>query len=180
MFQLEIKIPAGVEVQVTRGKLKITGPRGTLAKDLSHIPVEFRKENDTILVSKDWAKRRDKAMVGTAAAHISNMIKGVTGGFFYKLKVVYAHFPVTIKVQEKERRVMIENFSGEKIPRMARIVEGASVKVSGDEVLVEGIDLEAVSVTASNMQMCTLIKDKDQRVFLDGLYIFDKGVSGSS
>jgi len=177
IFELEVGIPTGVEIQLTQRALKVTGPKGTLTKDLNHIPVEIRKDKDKILISKSWPKRHDKAMVGTAAAHIRNMIKGVTNGYVYKLRVVYAHFPVTIKVQEKERRVMIENFSGEKTPRIAQIVDGASVKVSGDEVVVEGLNLEAVSATASNIQISTLIKEKDQRVFLDGLYIFEKGAS---
>ncbi len=75
---------------------------------------------------------------------------------------------------------MIENFSGEKTPRVARIAEGVKVKVAGDEVVVEGASLEAVSETASNIERSTLIKEKDQRVFLDGLYIFEKGASASS
>ena len=49
------------------------------------------------------------------------------------------------------------------------------MKVSGDEVIVEGTRLEDVSQTASNIQQATLIKEKDQRVFLDGIYVFEKG-----
>ncbi len=177
IFELEVGIPTGVEIQLTQRVLKVTGPKGTLTKDLNHIPVEIRKDKDKILISKGWPKRHDRAMVGTATAHVRNLIKGVTNGFVYKLRVVYAHFPVTIKVQEKERRVLIENFSGEKTPRVARIAEGVKVKVTGDEVVVEGISLDAVSETASNIQRSTLIKEKDQRVFLDGLYIFEKGAS---
>jgi large subunit ribosomal protein L6 len=105
------------------------------------------------------------------------MIEGVSKGFAYKLKVVYAHFPVTIKVLEKERKVSIENFSGEKIPRFASIVGDVSVKASGDEIVVEGSRVEDVSQTASNIQEATTIKEKDQRVFLDGIYVYEKGLA---
>jgi len=93
------------------------------------------------------------------------------------LKVVYAHFPVTIKVLEKEKKVSIENFTGEKTPRFASIVGDVSVKIQGDEITVEGKYLEDVSQTASNIQEATTIREKDQRVFLDGIYVFEKGLA---
>jgi large subunit ribosomal protein L6 len=102
------------------------------------------------------------------------MIRGVTKGYTYKLKIVYAHFPVTIKVHEKERNLTIENFTGEKTPRIIRIVGSAKVKVVGDEVHVQGSNLQDVSQTAANIQTGTRILEKDQRVFLDGVYIFEK------
>jgi large subunit ribosomal protein L6 len=102
------------------------------------------------------------------------MIRGVTSGFTYKLRVVYAHFPMTVKVQEKERKVTIDNFTGEKTPRIARIVGSAKVKVVSDEIHVQGTKLADVSQTAANIQSATRIKDKDQRVFLDGIYVFEK------
>lgn len=170
-----VQIPAGVQVQITARQVTVTGPKGTLSEDLSHMPVEFEPKGDKIAVWTEGSKRKDKAMIGTAASHITNMIKGVTEGFAYKLKIVYAHFPITVKVLEKQKKVSIENFSGEKVPRVASIVGDVSVKVSGDEVVVEGTRLEEVSQTASNIQQTTLIKEKDQRVFLDGIYVFEKG-----
>jgi large subunit ribosomal protein L6 len=102
------------------------------------------------------------------------MTKGVTKGFTYKLKTVYAHFPVTVKVNEKEKKVVIENFTGEKTPRVTKIIGDTKVKVSGEDILVQGTKLEDVSQTASNIETGTRIKDKDQRVFLDGIYIYEK------
>jgi large subunit ribosomal protein L6 len=102
------------------------------------------------------------------------MVRGVTSGYSYKLKIVYAHFPITVKVQDKEKRLLIENFTGEKTPRIIRIVGTAKVKVVGDELHVQGTSLTDVSQTAANIQTGTKIKEKDQRVFLDGIYIFEK------
>jgi large subunit ribosomal protein L6 len=170
-----VQVPTGVQVQVTARKVTVIGPKGTISKDLAYMPVQLEPKDDKIAVWTEGSKKRDKAMIGTAASHISNMIKGVTEGFAYKLKIVYAHFPVTVKVLDKQKKVSIENFSGEKVPRLASIVGDVSVKVSGDEVIVEGTRLEDVSQTASNIQQATLIKEKDQRVFLDGIYVFEKG-----
>ena len=90
------------------------------------------------------------------------------------MKVVHAHFPVTLKVNDKERRLLIENFTGEKTPRIARIVGDSKVKAAGDEVIIQGISLQDVSQTAANIEQSTKIKDKDQRVFLDGIYVFER------
>jgi large subunit ribosomal protein L6 len=48
------------------------------------------------------------------------------------------------------------------------------VKVKGDDIIVQGISLEDVSQTAANIQNATRIRSKDPRVFLDGIYVFEK------
>jgi len=174
LAQRTMQIPEGIQLTIDGRKLKAAGPKGTLEEDFSHLPVNFAIESGTLRVYAAWARKREVALVGTALAHVRNMIKGVSSGYTYKLKVVYAHFPVTIKVQDKEKRLSIENFTGEKTPRHAEIVGSAKVKVVSDEVHVQGANLQDVSQTASNIQSATKIKDKDQRVFLDGIYIFEK------
>jgi large subunit ribosomal protein L6 len=174
LAQRSMPVPEGVQLTIDGRKVKAVGPKGTLEEDFSHMPVNFALEAGSIRVYSPWARKREVALVGTALAHVRNMMRGVTSGYSYKLKVVYAHFPVTIKVQEKEKRVSIENFTGEKTPRYAKIVGSAKVKVASDEIHVQGTGLQDVSQTASNIQAATRIRDKDQRVFLDGIYIFEK------
>jgi large subunit ribosomal protein L6 len=48
------------------------------------------------------------------------------------------------------------------------------VSIMGDDVVVEGPSLEDVSQTAANIESSTKVKGKDQRVFLDGLYIYSR------
>ena len=173
-----MEIPAGVQVNCRqRRRIKATGPKGTLEEDFSHLPVQFVVNGSELKVFSQWARKREVALVGTALAHVRNMIRGVTKGFTYKLKIVYAHFPVTVKVIEKEKKITIENFTGEKTPRIIKIVGSAKVKVVGDEIHVQGTSLSDVSQTAANLQTGTKIVDKDQRVFLDGIYIFEKAES---
>ena len=169
-----LEIPQGVQLTVDGRLVKATGPKGVLEENFSHLPVHFAIEGTTLRVYSPWARKREVALVGTALAHVRNMIRGVTKGYTYKLKVVYAHFPVTVKVHEKEKNLTIENFTGEKTPRVIRIVGSAKVKVVGDELHVQGSKLGDVSQTAANIQTGTIIRDKDQRVFLDGIYIFEK------
>jgi len=169
-----VKIPEGVSVEIDGMKVRVSGPKGTLERDFSHAKgVRLYKQDNTVIVEAFFANRRKKALVGTIAGHIENMIIGVTKGWRYKLKIVTTHFPVTVKVVGKE--VIIENFLGEKAPRRAKIVGDVKVEVKGKDVIVEGIDIEAVGQTAANIELATKVKDKDRRVFVDGIYIYERG-----
>ena len=50
------------------------------------------------------------------------------------------------------------------------------VEIKGDEVVVSGIDKEAVGQTAANIEQTTRIRGYDPKVFQDGIYPVDKGV----
>jgi large subunit ribosomal protein L6 len=169
-----VEIPDNVTVEIANRKVKVAGPKGTLEEDLSHLPCIMEVEKGRVRVTSSWPRKADIAKAGTAAARIRNIVKGVESGFTFKMKVVHAHFPVTLKVNDKERKLLIENFTGEKTPRIARIVGDSKVKAAGDEVIIQGISLQDVSQTAANIEQCTKIKEKDQRVFLDGIYLFER------
>ncbi|MEM3736770.1 MAG: 50S ribosomal protein L6 [Candidatus Bathyarchaeia archaeon] len=166
-------IPQGVDVALEGKSLRVKGPLGEITRDFSHAPVEIVAADGGVYVRSYWARKTERALVGTVAAHVKNMINGVTKGYTYKLKVVFSHFPVTIKVNPG--KVLIENFIGEKSPRTARIIGNAKVTVKGDDVIVQGVNLEEVSQTAANIERATKIKKKDPRVFLDGIYIYERG-----
>jgi large subunit ribosomal protein L6 len=101
------------------------------------------------------------------------MLVGVTKGFRYELKVVYSHFP--IKTLVKADKFIIENFLGEHSARKALILPGTNVEIKADRIILTGIDLEKVAQTAANIELATKIKDRDRRVFQDGIYITKKG-----
>jgi large subunit ribosomal protein L6 len=117
-------------------------------------------------------RKREKALVGTYGAHIRNMLVGATKGFEYKMKIVYAHFP--IKTSIKGDIFVIENFLGEKFPRKTRILGATKVQVKGDQVVLTGPNVEDVGQTAANIERATKIKGFDPRVFQDGIYITEK------
>jgi len=167
-----IEIPDGVEVKVEGRVVTVKGEKGTLTRNYSEAPVSILQEGKTIKVQANWPRKKEAALVGTVSSHIQNMIIGVTKGFTYKLKIVFSHFPISVKV--KESVVAIENFTGERSPRLVRIVGDAKVVVKEDDVIIQGINIEDVSQTAANIEQGTKVKIKDPRVFLDGIFIYEK------
>jgi large subunit ribosomal protein L6 len=167
-----VEIPEGVEGTLEGRTITIKGEKGELTRDFSHAPIRIQMEGKTVTVQASWPRKKEAALVGTVRSHIQNMIKGVTQGFTYKLKIVFSHFPITAKV--KGRTLTIENFTGERSPRTAKIMGDTKVTVKGDDIIVQGISLEDVSQTAANIQNATKIRIKDPRVFLDGIYVYEK------
>ncbi|WP_309493559.1 50S ribosomal protein L6 [Candidatus Hecatella orcuttiae] len=167
-----VEFPEGVTASLEGKLLFVKGPLGELKKDFSHTPVQLEIFDNKLAVRCFWAGKTEKALVGTVASSVKNMVEGVTKGFTYKLKLVSSHFPMTIKVSGK--KVLIENFIGERSARVAKIVGDVKISIKGDDIEIQGLSLEDVSQTAANIQQATKIRKKDPRVFLDGIYIYEK------
>jgi len=167
-----LEVPNGVEVKVDGRIIWVKGEKGTLTEDFSKAPIALQLEDRRVKVQANWPRKREAALVGTISSHIQNMMIGVTKGYIYKLKIVFSHFPISVKV--KENMIAIENFTGERSPRWARMMGDVEVSVKEDDVLVQGINLEDVSQTAANIERATKVKSKDPRVFLDGIFIYEK------
>ena len=167
-----VEIPDNVEGTIDGRVVTIKGEKGELTRDFSHAPVTIKIEGKTVTVQASWPRKKEAALVGTVCSHIKNMIKGVTTGFTCKMKIVFSHFPITVNVQGKT--FSIKNFTGERNPRTAKIMGDTKVNIKGEDIIIQGISLEDVSQTAANIQNSTKIRNKDPRVFLDGIYVFEK------
>ncbi|MEM3725966.1 MAG: 50S ribosomal protein L6 [Candidatus Bathyarchaeia archaeon] len=166
-----IQVPEDVEVTVEGRKVTVKGAKGTLTRDFSQAPVSIEVDGKTIRVWAEWPRKKEASLVGTVCSHIQNMITGVRKGFSYKLKIVFSHFPISVKVKDKV--VLIENFTGERNPRKAKIIGDVQVKVQSEDIIVQGVNIEDVSQTAANIEQATKVKRKDPRVFLDGIYVYE-------
>jgi large subunit ribosomal protein L9e len=106
------------------------------------------------------------------------MIKGVTVGFEYKMRLVYAHFPINASVSDKKDSIEIRNFLGDKYTRRIKMLEGVQIEVSTaqkDELILSGNDIQNVSQSAASIRHACTVKNKDIRKFLDGIYVSEKG-----
>ncbi len=172
LIREEINIPEDVEVTINK-EVQVKGPQGYLSRKFNHPHISINQEDAKIIIEASFPKKNDKAILGTFKSHINNMITGVTDGFKYKMKIVYAHFPMTVKVTGD--KITIDNFLGEKYPRKAKIVGDTQVKIKGEEVEITGINKEDVGQTMANLEKTTKVKGRDPRVFQDGIYLTSKG-----
>lgn len=173
IVEKRVPIPEGVEVAIDEGTVTVQMGDVRLSRSLTDPRIRLRQEGSDILVESPLPRKREKALAGTYASHVQNMVQGVTDGFTYTMRVVYAHFPVKVSVQGDH--VVIENFIGERYPRRARIRGATEVEIKGDTLRIQGPDVEAVSQTAANVEQATRIRRKDPRVFQDGIYLVSKG-----
>jgi large subunit ribosomal protein L6 len=169
----EVEAPASVTIKKEGNLIQVKGPVGTVKKDFTKLPATVTVQGNKITIKPYGTRKRDLAVTNTARSIIGGMIKGVEKGYTYKLKIIFAHFPISVKVKGKE--VHVENFFGERSARISRIIGDATkVSIVGEDVVIQGPSLEEVSQTAANIELSTRTKGKDQRVFLDGLYIYSK------
>ena len=169
---VEIQIPENVEVNLKGGILRVEGPLGKVYKNFKKIPVIIEINNNKILLKKTGERKKYLAILNTSKSLIQTLCTGVVDGFTIKMKIVYSHFPITVKVEGKN--VLIENFQGERAPRISPIKGATKVTVKGDDVILTGPVLTDVSQTAANIQLKSKVKNKDHRVFLDGIYKFSQ------
>ncbi|MGC8663314.1 MAG: 50S ribosomal protein L6 [Thermoplasmata archaeon] len=172
-LEFKIELPQGIIGKYSDGELTIKGPKGEIKRSFLDDRVHMKLEGNTVKISVSLPNRKDLSLAGTWRAHVRNMIKGVKDGYLYKLKIVYAHFPMKVNVKGKE--IIIENFLGEKTPRKAEVYGNVKVEVKNDIVTVTGINIEEVGQTSANIERATRIKNYDPRVFQDGIYIISKG-----
>ena len=105
-------------MEVKARTVVVTGKRGKLEKSFKHAAVDIKvvKEKDVkkVVIEMWFGSYQIKAVVKTVAAVIKNMIDGVTHGHRYKMRVVFAHFPISLSAINDGRVVEIHNFVGKK------------------------------------------------------------------
>ncbi|KAI8060763.1 ribosomal protein L6, alpha-beta domain-containing protein [Gongronella butleri] len=175
----ELIIPEGVKVELNARLIKVTGPRGELNKNLRHLNIEIKRQGKNKLAfAVHHGGRKHVAAIRTVRSLVNNMIIGVTKGFQYKMRYVYAHFPINCIIQDGGKAVEIRNFLGQKVVFNVKMQEGVTIELSTgqkDELILHGNDLEAVSQSAADIQQTCLVKNKDIRKFLDGIYVSERG-----
>jgi len=178
-----LEVPENVKVSIKSRIVTVEGPRGKLVKDLSHIAVNFSVlKKGLIGMEIHHGNRKNVATLRTVRTLINNLIIGVTKGFKYKMRYVYAHFPINVNLEKNAEtgnwEVEIRNFIGEKLVRRVVMQPGVEVEVSKaqkDELILFGNSLEGVSQSAADIQQICKVRNKDIRKFLDGVYVSEKG-----
>ena len=178
-----MNIPDGVSIKVNAKVIEVEGPRGKLVRDFKHLNLDFQLITDEngkrkLKVEAWFGSRKTSAAIRTALSHVENLITGVTKGYRYKMRFVYAHFPINASIGNSNKSIEIRNFLGEKKVRKVDMLDGVSVVRSEkvkDELILDGNDIELVSRSCALINQKCHVKNKDIRKFLDGIYVSEKG-----
>ena len=175
MFSKEINVLKDVKVGLSGNVVTASGAQGEVMKVLD-IPKNVKIEitESKVKVSSESERRSTKAVVGAISANIRNVMEGAAKGYTYRMRVIYSHFPVTVK--SEGGKILVNNFLGERVPRVAKILGSTKVKIDQQDLTLTGPSLDDVSQTAANIEQTCRIVGFDKKVFQDGIYITSKNV----
>ena len=159
-----IQIPDDVKFQVlgAGNEVSVKGAHGEVHKKFHNtVKVELKGNQMHVMSSS-------KEMTNTVEAILTTMAHGAKNGYKKNFKLIYAHFPISIEVKGKD--IIIKNFLGEKQVRKTVLVGNTKLEAKGQSVTISSADKEAIGQTIANMRAAMRIKDKDGRVFQDGIY----------
>lgn len=162
-----------MKIEVEDDSVRVERDGEKVEKKLKHPLVNVEKINDKVVVTGEKDNKKIESVVRTFVSKIENAIRGTKEGYEYRLKIVYKHFPMDVKVQDD--RLEVSNFLGEKSKRKAKILEDVNVEVEDEDIFVRGADKEKVGQTAANIERNVQAPSvRDRRVFEDGIYIVEK------
>lgn len=177
-FKEEVEIPDSVKISLEGGHhIRVKGSNGNIVKDFSHVRgIKVSIDGNKVIFTTNFPKSGTLALIKTIVSIISNLIVGVQSNYKYISKIAYSHFPCSVRVDDKNKTIYVENFLGERAPRKAKYPDNVKVEVKGDDVYFIGPDKEALGQAAANVKRACRIRKKDPRVFQDGVYLYKKQI----
>lgn len=144
--KLPIGIPAGVEVTVTDGVVRVKGPKGTLERSV-HPAMRVAVEDGKIVVARQSEDRLHRALHGLTRALIANMVQGVTKGYQVELEI---HGVGYRAVKQGANLSLQVGFSH---PMELRPPAGVVLDApTPNRIVVSGIDKESVGQMAASIR----------------------------
>jgi large subunit ribosomal protein L9e len=179
-----IVIPKGIDIQINSRRVTVSGPNGKLSRDFRHLPVTIQKTQNSahgvkkLEVSLYFGLSKQIAALRSVCSHIDNMITGVTMKYRYAMRLVYAHHPISVQIVNGGKKVEVRNFIGEKVVRGIEMLGNTKAmknEATKDEIWIEGNDIDDTSRSAALIHQSCLVRNKDLRKFLDGIYVSSHG-----
>jgi len=168
----KMQIPEGVSC-IYKDKALTCSKSGVSLSRILDIPgVKITIKGNEIFFDAEKGNKNQFKTIKSVLAHLKNMFSGLDAKYKYELEACNVHFPMTLKVDAG--KITINNFLGEKVPRHAVILKDVSVEVKGQRITVSSHNKEHAGQTAANIEKATKIKNRDRRVFQDGIYIVER------
>ncbi len=169
----EIEIPSGIEIKLGK-TIDVKGPKGEIKRSLNVPSIAIKQEGNKIMLMANRHTKKEKKLLCSIRAHIRNMIAGVTTPYVYKLQICSVHFPITVSIDKSKGILVIKNFLGEVKERTAILLPDVDIKIEKDMITIESCNIESAGQTAANIENATKVKERDRRVFQDGIYMINK------
>ena len=143
--KLPIKIPAGTDVSVANGEIMVKGKGGTLKRTM-HSSVSIAVANGEVVVSPADKTRLGRALWGTYAAHVRNMVAGVNTPFVKKLQLEGIGYKAELAGKNLKLAVGFSH------PVLVPVSEGLTVVVEKNIITISGADKEVVGGFAASVR----------------------------
>src|SRR3989344_6045521 len=166
-----IIIPENAKIEIDDG-IKISDKKCDLRKEIKDKDIFLEKKNNQLIIYSKNNSKRLKKKICSIKAHVKNMINGVMENHYYRLKICSSHFPMNVSIEHD--KFIVKNFLGEKVPRILKLNKNSKIKIEGSEILIEDCDKESASQTAADIEQLCRIRNRDRRVFQDGIFIINK------
>jgi large subunit ribosomal protein L6 len=142
-----IPVPSGVDVAISGAHISVTGPKGTLERDIPGV-ITVRQDGENLVVERPDDERQNRAMHGLVRSLVNNMVLGVTQGFRKELEIVGVGYRATAKGPGA-----MELALGFSHPVSITAPDGISFEVPApNRIVVTGIDKEAVGQVAADIR----------------------------
>ena len=168
----QLEIPSGVSCELSDKTLKFKKGEAELSKKIDVPGLVLSVKDNKITLECKKGNKNDYKIIKSYIAHIKNTLSGLQNEYVYRLESCNVHFPVTIKVEGD--KVSITNFLGEKTPRFAKVLPGVKVEVKGQKITVTSRDKDLAGLTAANLEKATKIRNRDRRIFQDGIFLTER------
>lgn len=169
----EIEIPEGINAELVEGELTMKKGNNEIKRKI-HPVINLNIEGNKIILDCGRVRKTEKKIFGSMKAHIRNMINGLEEPFKYRLQISNVHFPMTITHNKGKNEMVVKNFLGEKTDRIVKLIEGVDVNIDKDIIELECYDREKAGQCAANIEKRTRVRNKDRRIFQDGIFIIEK------
>jgi len=144
--RLPITVPSGVDVTIDGRTVTVTGPKGSLTREL-HPDMTVARQDDRLVVTRPTEQKSHKQLHGLTRTLVNNMVVGVTDGYRKSLEITGVGYRAA-KVGEK-----LQLNLGYSHPIEIAPPTGISFEVENPTHLaVLGIDKELVGQVAAQVR----------------------------
>ena len=142
-----ITVPAGVDIKVDGRRISVTGPKGTLERQIPGT-ITVSQDGDTLTVTRPDDERQHRALHGMARSLVANMVVGVSEGFTKELEIVGVGYRAAAQGPSK---IELQVGYSHSVPVAAP--DGVTFEVPApNRIVVAGIDKQLVGQVAADIR----------------------------